>query len=189
MSFKRLSMFTLLRLCVNGIVARKLSACIYGSTRQPFLCARRPIRTCARLYWGRCNRASLTGARRNGLGTSLKVAPTPQPLGRIIRDAINTLIAIDLADGVELILDWGFDFYASPAISPDGSRLAWLSWRHPYMPWIATYLTVAQFDSVGELGSKQTAAGGETESIFQPQWSSANILYFVMRPPARFRVI
>ena len=33
MSFERLSMFTLLSLCVNGIVARKLSAYIYGSAR------------------------------------------------------------------------------------------------------------------------------------------------------------
>ena len=33
MSFKRLSMSTLLSLCLNGIVAPKLSACIYGSAR------------------------------------------------------------------------------------------------------------------------------------------------------------
>jgi hypothetical protein len=44
MSFKRLSMFTLLSLCVSGIVARKLSACIYGSARQNFLYAGRPLR-------------------------------------------------------------------------------------------------------------------------------------------------
>jgi len=59
-----------LKLSVNGIVARKLSACIYGSARQPFLCARKPIRTCARLYWGRCDRCFVNGARRNRLWTS-----------------------------------------------------------------------------------------------------------------------
>jgi hypothetical protein len=32
-SFERLSMFTLLSLCVSGIVGRKLSAYIYGSAR------------------------------------------------------------------------------------------------------------------------------------------------------------
>lgn len=61
----------------------------------------------------------------------------------------------------------------------DGSRLAWLSWRHPYIPWIATYLIVAEFDEGGGLGNKRTVAGGDTESLFQPQWSPDNVLYFV----------
>jgi hypothetical protein len=76
MSFKRLSMFTLLSLCVNGIVARKLSACIYGSARQPFLCARRPIlrasATAARLKPRRLSRSAARWQSAPGSGSRLR---------------------------------------------------------------------------------------------------------------------
>src|SRR5262249_33555244 len=29
----------------------------------------------------------------------------------------------------------GSDFFAFPTPSPDGTRLAWISWNHPHMPW------------------------------------------------------
>jgi dipeptidyl aminopeptidase/acylaminoacyl peptidase len=94
-------------------------------------------------------------------------------------EAINTLVAIDLSTGSELVLDEGFDFYSSPTLSPDGLGLAWLSWRHPNMPWISTYLTVAQFTAGGGLTGRKIVAGGNAESVFQPQWSPNNILYFI----------
>jgi hypothetical protein len=34
----------------------------------------------------------------------------------------------------------GRDFYQSPALSADGSRLAWISWDHPNMPWCGVFL-------------------------------------------------
>ncbi len=43
----------------------------------------------------------------------------------------------------------GADFYASPTISGDGSRLAWLEWSHPYMPWDQTRLMCADIDLGG----------------------------------------
>ncbi len=33
------------------------------------------------------------------------------------------------------LLDESSDFVAAPRISPDGSRLAWIGWDHPSMPW------------------------------------------------------
>jgi hypothetical protein len=52
------------------------------------------------------------------------------------REPVNTLVGLPLhAEGTTKILAEGYDFYSSPRLSPDGSRLAWLSWNHPNMPW------------------------------------------------------
>ena len=61
------------------------------------------------------------------------------------REPVNTLVSIPLdgdASGGEVIAS-GFDFYSTPRLSPDASRLAWLAWRHPQMPWDGTELWVA----------------------------------------------
>jgi dipeptidyl aminopeptidase/acylaminoacyl peptidase len=94
-------------------------------------------------------------------------------------EAINTLVAIHSDTGAQITLDTGWDFYSSPALSPDGSKLAWLSWRHPNMPWTSTYLNIAEFDRTGALKNKQTIVGSDTESLFQPQWSPDGTLHFV----------
>ncbi len=95
------------------------------------------------------------------------------------QDARNTLVALPLSGGVGRVLVEGADFYASPRLSPDGSRLAWLSWNHPNMPWDGTTLWVADVLPDGSLAKLQQAAGGVEESIFQPEWSPDGGLYFV----------
>ena len=70
------------------------------------------------------------------------------PNGDVIK-AIHTLVAIDIATGREATLDSGCDFYSSPTLNVDGSRLAWLSWQHPNMPWTSTYLNVSRSRSGG----------------------------------------
>lgn len=37
------------------------------------------------------------------------------------------------------------DFFSSPTLSPDCSRMAWISWEKPFMPWDNTELWVAEF--------------------------------------------
>jgi dipeptidyl aminopeptidase/acylaminoacyl peptidase len=93
--------------------------------------------------------------------------------------AINTLVGIDLSTGNEHVLISGNDFYSSPRLNPEGTRLAWLTWNHPNMPWDGTELWVARIASNGSLGQPKLVAGGVSESIFQPQWSPDGILYFV----------
>jgi dipeptidyl aminopeptidase/acylaminoacyl peptidase len=95
-------------------------------------------------------------------------------------EPLNTLVGIHL-DGSQKVevLVGGNDFYASPCLSPDGSRLAWLSWNHPNMPWDGTNLWVAEISDRGALGAPTLVAGGKDESIFQPQWSPDGTLYFV----------
>src|SRR5204862_376354 len=78
------------------------------------------------------------------------------------------------------ILVEGHDFFSSPRLSPDGSRLAWLAWDHPNMPWNGTTLYVATVGEDGAFtGAAEAIAGGPTESIFQPEWSPDGAIIFV----------
>src|SRR5262245_8246843 len=87
------------------------------------------------------------------------------------REAVNTLAGINLANGDRQVLVSGNDFYSSPRLSPDGSRLAWLTWNHPNMPWDGTELWVGEYKPNGSLSHTERVAGGVNESIFQPEWS------------------
>ena len=96
-------------------------------------------------------------------------------------EAVNSLVSINLADdrGAGEVLVSGNDFYSTPRLSLDGARLAWLTWNHPNMPWDRTELWVANVKDDGSLGQPEKVAGGNQESIFQPQWSPHDELYFV----------
>lgn len=72
----------------------------------------------------------------------------------------------------------GADFYADPRISADGRRICWLQWQHPNMPWDGTELLVAELGVDGLPQEPALVAGGQTESIFQPQWGPDGRLYF-----------
>ena len=95
-------------------------------------------------------------------------------------EAVNALVSVDLRapDGGRVLAS-GNDFYSSPRLSPDGARLAWLQWRHPNMPWDGTEVWVAELGQDGALHRAARVAGGEAESIFQPEWSPAGVLHFV----------
>src|SRR5436190_21231392 len=47
------------------------------------------------------------------------------------------------------------------------------------MPWDGCELWVGELGEEGRIIASQLIAGGETESIFQPQWSPAGVLHFV----------
>ncbi|MGD8455326.1 MAG: prolyl oligopeptidase family serine peptidase [Anaerolineales bacterium] len=96
------------------------------------------------------------------------------------KEAVNSLTRLDLESGqIVQILAAGNDFYASPAISPDGSKLAWLTWNHPNMPWDGTELWLAEVAGDGEVANPRLVAGDVDESIYQPEWSPDGVLYFV----------
>jgi dipeptidyl aminopeptidase/acylaminoacyl peptidase len=96
-------------------------------------------------------------------------------------EPVNTLVSLDLdgQDAPQTVLVSGNDFYAAPRLSPDGSKLAWICWNHPNMPWDSTELWVGEISAEGTIAQAQRIAGGGEESIVQPLWSPDGTLYFV----------
>jgi dipeptidyl aminopeptidase/acylaminoacyl peptidase len=91
----------------------------------------------------------------------------------------NSIVRIALpAGGAGEVLFGDSDFVAYPRLSPDGKRLAFISWNHPNMPWDGTELHVAALGQDG-LGKLTTIAGGTTESVVEPQWDTDGTLYFI----------
>ncbi|HXR27465.1 MAG TPA: prolyl oligopeptidase family serine peptidase [Candidatus Baltobacteraceae bacterium] len=97
-------------------------------------------------------------------------------------EAVNRLITVDLDSRAPVApepLVQGADFYAAPRLSPDGRRLAWLSWSHPSMPWDGTTLWVGALGADGDVTDVRRVAGGDDAWIAQPRWSPDGELYFV----------
>jgi dipeptidyl aminopeptidase/acylaminoacyl peptidase len=96
-------------------------------------------------------------------------------------EAVTTLVSLPLVGpptAGEVICS-GHDFYSTPRLNPDGSRLSWLAWRHPNMPWDGTELWVADVERDGTLARPIQVTGNDTDAIFQPGWSPDGTLYFV----------
>jgi dipeptidyl aminopeptidase/acylaminoacyl peptidase len=91
----------------------------------------------------------------------------------------NTVAAVAIDGSNEVVLVEGNDFYSNPRLSPDGRKLAWLTWNHPHMPWVSTELWVGELDQAGQIVSRRKIAGSQTESLFQPEWSPEGVLHFV----------
>jgi len=94
-------------------------------------------------------------------------------------EATNDIVAVSLDGGdAGRVIVRGSDFVASPRLSPDGTKLAWLAWNHPDMPWTAAELWLGEFDGI-TVSNAMRIAGGKNESVFQPEWSPDGLLYYV----------
>lgn len=96
------------------------------------------------------------------------------------RDVVNELVALPTDGSAEpRVIAGGRDFYSSPRISPDGSRLAFLAWNLPWMPWDGCELHVAELAEDGSISGVEHVAGRDgVESIWQPEWSPGGDLVF-----------
>ena len=95
-------------------------------------------------------------------------------------DVVNELVATPTDGSAEpTVIAGGRDFYASPRISPDGTKLAFLAWDLPWMPWDGCELHVAALGRDGALTDVAHVAGRDgEEAIWQPEWSPAGDLVF-----------
>lgn len=105
--------------------------------------------------------------------------------GTELAEPANELVAVpvdgagaEAGDGVRVLVT-GHDFVASPTLSDDGARLAWITWEHPDMPWTSSRLHVAALGPDGTLAGDTVVAGGDGVSVAQPVWTPAGDLVHV----------
>jgi dipeptidyl aminopeptidase/acylaminoacyl peptidase len=103
------------------------------------------------------------------------------------KDVVNEIVALTTDGSMSMhVLATGNDFYSAPRLSPDGKKLAYVTWNHPNMPWDATELRVAS-SSTGEDASSakssdhELIAGSDGDtSIIQPLWHpKTGDLYYI----------
>ncbi|MFH1475115.1 MAG: prolyl oligopeptidase family serine peptidase [Chloroflexota bacterium] len=103
-------------------------------------------------------------------------------------EAVNTLVAIPLdgaaatdPEAVEVLVG-GSDFFSSPRLAPDGSRLCWLRWDHPNLPWDGTECVVAGLRADGRPGPARRVAGDSSTWTSQPRWAPDGSLVVASEP-------
>lgn len=108
-------------------------------------------------------------------------APRVSPDGRWLvfvhhYEDVDGLAIVDTAgDHWPARLAYGTDFAMQPAWSPDGTRLAYIAWNHPQMPWDGTELRLlalaAGAGGLPVVTESVTLAGDTETAVFQPEFS------------------
>jgi len=98
------------------------------------------------------------------------------------QQVVNEIVSVNTANGSMKVLATGNDFYAAPRLSPDGTKLAYITWNHPNMPWDATELRVVNLaeDSSSTSSHVLLAGSDKDTSIMQPKWHpQTGDLYYI----------
>jgi dipeptidyl aminopeptidase/acylaminoacyl peptidase len=128
----------------------------------------------------------------DGSGRWILVVREHHPPRASAAEVVNEIVVVDDSGELEpRPLVSGPDFVSDPRLSPDGTRICWLQWNHPDMPWDGTELMVAHVDWTAagpEVDGPVVVAGrphrapmgrGGGESVFQPRWHQDGSLWFV----------
>jgi len=132
---------------------------------------------------GRIYRQSLSAGAAQSVTPAYGQAASPciSPDGRwmlyVHSDGLEDVLAIVDVEGKlwpqKLVA--GDDFYMQPCWHPSGEKIAWISWRHPQMPWEGTTAHLAKLDTGKEglpsVKETRIIVGGESTCIFQPEFS------------------
>jgi dipeptidyl aminopeptidase/acylaminoacyl peptidase len=93
--------------------------------------------------------------------------------------AADDSAADGMTAGATRTLVSGAQFFAFPTPSPDGSKLAWINWDHPRMPWDGTELRVGAAAGGATVAESALVLGGPTESVLAPRWRNDESLYAI----------
>lgn len=92
-------------------------------------------------------------------------------------EPVNTLVAIPLDgsaardDSALVTVFEGTDFVEGPALSPDGTKLAWLTWNHPEMAWTRSALHVGALDFEGRITIDRVVVDEPDVCVYEPRWT------------------
>jgi dipeptidyl aminopeptidase/acylaminoacyl peptidase len=72
----------------------------------------------------------------------------------------------------------GADFYSAPKFNHDGTKICWVQWNHPDMPWTGTKLYIADWKDDRVANAKHIAGKAAVEGVGQPKWHEDGTLFF-----------
>ncbi|KAK2599940.1 hypothetical protein QQS21_005324 [Conoideocrella luteorostrata] len=90
----------------------------------------------------------------------------------------NYIVAVNVQTAATKRIITGADFYYAPQFSLDGSRVSWLEWNHPDLPFAAGKLYVADWALDGSVKNARLIAGKDYESVAEPRWGLDGSLFF-----------
>ena len=92
-------------------------------------------------------------------------------------EPVNSIVAIPLDgsaardDSAIIPVFGGTDFAQAPVVSPDGTKLAWISWNHPNMPWTSSQLRVASLTFEGRIDREVVLVDQPGVCVYEPRWT------------------
>ena len=107
------------------------------------------------------------------------------PRRAIVRIPVDGSAADD--DAAIVVLVRGSDFVAQPALSPDGTHLAWVAWNHPNMPWERAEVRVGRIED-GTVGEWTAPVTGD-RSVLQPRWLDEQTLLYLDDASGRWNLM
>jgi dienelactone hydrolase len=105
------------------------------------------------------------------------------PAPRTVRDVVAIPLSGAGADDPDAlrVVARSHHFLSTIRLSPDGTRLSWLGWDHPVMPWETTDLMVASIVG-GVTVAAARVLGGDEVAVAQAEWADADTLYALADP-------
>ncbi|KAK0391903.1 hypothetical protein NLU13_1401 [Sarocladium strictum] len=88
------------------------------------------------------------------------------------------VVAINIETGEVKRVVSGADFYFTPKFNPEGTKLVWIQWNRPEMPFDESELYLADFDAHSCSVSNTKKIQGKGTGLAEPHWGPDGTLWF-----------
>ena len=92
-----------------------------------------------------------------------------EPVNKIVAIPLDGSAARD--DSAIITVFEGTDFAQAPTVSPDGTKIAWITWNHPNMPWTYSQLRVASLTFEGTIDQEVVLVDRPGVCVYEPRWT------------------